>query len=53
MKLTDLIFWIALFIVTVDGASGFVVELIHGPQPKAEKKVEQPKQKSDEPKSDW
>ena len=53
MKIHDLIFWIILMIITVDGASDFVIELVHGPQHKAEKKVDQPKVKSDELKSDW
>lgn len=53
MKLTDLIFWLALLAITTDGAS-FIIDLVHGPQPKTEKvqTINQPKESS-ELKSDW
>jgi hypothetical protein len=54
MKLTDLIFWLALLSITTDGAS-FIIDLVHGPQPKTEK-VQTDKQQPKEPsdlKSDW
>lgn len=51
MKLTDLIFWLALLAITTDGAS-FVIKLVHGPQAGIEKSVK-PQEKSDGPSSDW
>lgn len=55
MKITDLIFWLLVIVYFTDGSST-LIELIHGPQPKAEAPAKPPADRpkvDGEIKSDW